>query len=135
MFNLFNYLYLIYVDQHLTTFLMPVAILIWYCEMARRQMKHVSCSFRHKSILKFRPYLQATHHSYVSRFFLDECLQLLWITKVKIQINVLNKISRNLGSNFLYEFAIFQQQQFGILTSNFPEFNAYNQDRPSRISR
>ena len=26
----------------------------------------------------------------------------------------MNKISRNLGSNFLYEFAIFQQQQFGI---------------------
>ena len=82
--------------------------------MARRQMKHVSCSLRHKSILKFRPYLQATHHSYVSRFFLDEYLQLLSITNVNIQINVLNKISRNLASNFLYEFAIFQQQQFGI---------------------
>ena len=45
----------------------------------------------------------------------------------------LNKIYRNLGCTFLYKFAIFRQQQFGISTSNFPEFYAYNQDRPSRI--
>ena len=47
----------------------------------------------------------------------------------------LNEISKNLGSNFLYKYAICQQQEFGISTSNFPEFYAYNQDRPSRISR
>ena len=47
----------------------------------------------------------------------------------------LNKISRNLGNNFLCKFAICQQQQFGISTCNFPEFYAYNQDRPSRISK
>ena len=34
----------------------------------------------------------------------------------------LNKISRNLGSHFLYKFAIFRQKQFGISTSNFSEF-------------
>ena len=84
----FNVCKFLNVYQHLRTFLIPAAILIWYCKMARRQMKHVCCSFRHKSILKFRSYLQATHHSYVSRFFLDECLQLLWITNVKIKINV-----------------------------------------------
>ena len=47
----------------------------------------------------------------------------------------LNKISRNLGSHFLYKFPFCQQQQFGISTSNFPEFYAYNQDRPSGISK
>ena len=65
----FNICKFLNVYQHLRTFLMPVAVLIWYCKMARRQMKHVSCSFRHKSILKFGPYLREVYYSYVLSSF------------------------------------------------------------------
>ena len=68
---------------------------------ARRQMNHVFCSVRLKSILKFRPYLRATVLKLNFKlFFLTDVSNYCEERKIKLSVNVYIKIARNLGSNF-----------------------------------
>ena len=69
---------------------------------ARRQMNHVFCSVRLKSILKFRPMIFASNCLKLNfkLFFLTDVSNYCEERKIKLSVNVYIKIARNLGSNF-----------------------------------
>ena len=68
---------------------------------ARRQMNHVFCSVRLKSILKISPIFASNCLKLNFKlFFLTDVSNYCEERKIKLSVNVYIKIARNLGSNF-----------------------------------